>query len=129
MRPNGLSHYPVKFFGPHALSIENRIRKALVFHDNLEKAAMHVVDQLFALSGTQNSFMAVHQRVEDDWLEHSVHMDRLFGFRGEFWVSSADIQARVDALSHLKGMKVVYLSVAEIKIRALARSIDEVSSY
>ena len=116
MRPNGLSHYPVKFFGPHALSIENRIRKALVFHDNLEKAAMHVVDQLFALSGTQNSFMAVHQRVEDDWLEHSVHMDRLFGFRGEFWVSSADIQARVDALSHLKGMKVVYLSVAENNI-------------
>ena len=116
MRPNGLSHYPVKFFGRHALSIENRIRNALVYHDDLLSAAAHVVDELFALSGTQNSYMAIHQRVEDDWLEHSLHMDRLFGFHSEFWVSSTEVQARVDALSSLRQMRVVYLSVAEKNI-------------
>ena len=102
-RPHGISHYLVRFIGPHANSIELMMSKALVFHPFIVSSAMNIVRGLETLSGHRKEFMAVHHRVESDWREHSNHMERLFGPEAEFWVGPDKIKSRVDSVDVLKG--------------------------
>ena len=112
-RPTGHSHYLVRFFGPHAKSVERMMSEALHFHPDIRKPAMEIVHKLRALAGDQKKFMAVHHRVESDWREHSNHMERLWGPDAEFWVGPKTIKSRIDSVQELKNTAVVFISVAE----------------
>ena len=87
LRPSGLSHYLVKFFGPHARSLQKRIRNALVFAEKLTAPAEFVTNKLLEIANThgQNVFTALHLRVEHDWREHCIKMERLWGWESEVY--------------------------------------------
>eukprot|EP00943_MAST-04B_sp_MAST-4B-sp1_P004842 g4842.t1 len=111
--PDGLSHYLVKFLGPRALNLQNRIRNALVFEETLVKASNFVVRNLLTIANQhgQNGYVALHARVENDWKEHSIHMERLWGFEVEMWTPPRLILKRMSQVEMFQNTKIIYLSV------------------
>ena len=111
--PDGLSHYLVKFVGPHALNLENRIQNALVFEDTLVKAGRFVRNNLLKVANEngQNNYVALHARVENDWREHCIHMERLWGFEIEMWTPPSLILKRMNKVKLFQDIKVLYISV------------------
>ena len=60
----------VQFYGARAITLEHRIRVALIFEQILTKVAYNVIDQLMNLGRNtygQNYFMAIHASLNARW--------------------------------------------------------------
>ena len=59
----------------------------------------------------QNNYVALHARVENDWREHCIHMERLWGFEIEMWTPPSLILKRMNKVKLFQDIKVLYISV------------------
>ena len=109
LRPSGLSHYLVKFFGPHARSLQKRIRNALVFAEKLTAPAEFVTKKLLEIANAhgQNVFTALHLRVEHDWREHCIKQERLWGWESEIYTPPRLVAHRMGKVLENKSIVLV----------------------
>ena len=103
----------VQFYGARAITLEHRIRVALIFEQILTKVAYNVIDQLMNLGRNtygQNYFMAIHASLNARWKKFSISEERLFAYKADLWVPPKQIQQRIDGLDKLRNTNVIYLA-------------------